>query len=159
MCIRDSCRSISAIVTVVFRGPIFVTIVVAIRRSIFATNLSFTEQNTIQANNIPIISEVEFAFRYSNAKVVSITGSNGKTTTSLLLGHILKKAGFDVLIAGNIGVSFALSISERDYKYIVLELSSFQLDDIKYFRSEIAIILNITPPICSYCMIPFTKSH
>ena len=108
-------------------------------------SINTKELKAIKANHIPIISEIEFAFRYSNAKVVSITGSNGKTTTSLLLGHILKKAGFDVLIAGNIGVSFALSISERDYKYIVLELSSFQLDDIKYFRSEIAIILNITP--------------
>ena len=94
--------------------------------------------------NIPIISEVEFAFRYTNAKIAAITGSNGKTTTALLLGHILKNAGYDVLIAGNVGIGFAFSISERDYEYIVLELSSFQLDGIQNFRSNIAIILNIT---------------
>ncbi len=96
------------------------------------------------SKNIPVISEVEFAFRYTKANITAITGTNGKTTTSLLLGHILKKAGYDVLVAGNIGVGFALSIAERDYEYIVLELSSFQLDSIQNFRSHIAIILNIT---------------
>ena len=99
----------------------------------------------ISDKGIPIISEVEFAFRYTKAKIAAITGSNGKTTTALLLGHILNNAGYDVLVAGNIGVSFASSIAERDYNYIVLELSSFQLDGIKEFRSEIAILLNITP--------------
>ena len=94
---------------------------------------------------IPLISEVEFAFRYTKAKIAAITGSNGKTTTTLLLGHVLKNAGYDVLVAGNVGVGFALSISERDYDYIVLELSSFQLDGIKNFRSDVAILLNITP--------------
>ena len=94
---------------------------------------------------IPLISEVEFAFRYTKAKIAAITGSNGKTTTTLLLGHVLKNAGYDVLVAGNVGVSFALSIAERDYDYIVLELSSFQLDGIKNFRSDVAILLNITP--------------
>ena len=93
---------------------------------------------------IPLISEVEFAFRYTKAKIAAITGSNGKTTTTLLLGHVLKNAGYDVLVAGNIGVGFALSIAERDYDYIVLELSSFQLDGIKNFRSDVAILLNIT---------------
>ena len=93
---------------------------------------------------IPLISEVEFAFRYTKAKIAAITGSNGKTTTTLLLGHVLKNAGYDVLVAGNVGVGFALSISERDYDYIVLELSSFQLDGIKNFRSDVAILLNIT---------------
>ena len=93
---------------------------------------------------IPLISEVEFAFRYTKAKIAAITGSNGKTTTTLLLGHVLKNAGYDVLVAGNVGVGFALSIAERDYDYIVLELSSFQLDGIKNFRSDIAILLNIT---------------
>ena len=93
----------------------------------------------------PLISEVEFAFRYTKAKIAAITGSNGKTTTTLLLGHVLKNAGYDVLVAGNIGVGFALSIAERDYDYIVLELSSFQLDGIKNFRSDVAILLNITP--------------
>ena len=95
--------------------------------------------------NIPVISEVEFAFRYTRAKIAAITGSNGKTTTTLLLGHVLKSAGYDVLIAGNVGVGFASSIAERDYDYIVLELSSFQLDGIKKFRSDVAILLNITP--------------
>lgn len=94
--------------------------------------------------NVKVISEVEFAFRYTKAKIVAITGSNGKTTTTLLLGHMLKNAGYDVLVAGNIGTGFALSIAERDYDYIVLELSSFQLDGIQNFRSDIAIILNIT---------------
>ena len=96
-------------------------------------------------NEIPVISEVEFAFRYTKAKIAAITGSNGKTTTTLLLGHVLKSAGYDVLIAGNLGIGFALSIAERDYDYIVLELSSFQLDGIKKFRSDVAILLNITP--------------
>tara|TARA_B100000787_G_scaffold169122_1_gene159439 strand:+ start:1062 stop:2381 length:1320 start_codon:yes stop_codon:yes gene_type:complete len=93
---------------------------------------------------IPVISEIEFAFRYTKAKIAAITGSNGKTTTTLLLGHVLKSAGYDVLVAGNIGVGFAFSLAERDYDYIVLELSSFQLDGIKEFRSEVAILLNIT---------------
>ena len=97
------------------------------------------------AKEIPILSEVEFAFRYTKAKIAAITGSNGKTTTTLLLGYVLKSAGYDVLIAGNIGVGFALSIAERDYDYIVLELSSFQLDGIQNFRSDVAILLNITP--------------
>ncbi len=94
--------------------------------------------------NIPVISEVEFAFRYTKAKIVAITGSNGKTTTTLLLGHILKNAGFDVLVAGNIGMGFASAIAERDYDYIVLELSSFQLDGINKFKSDVAIILNLS---------------
>ena len=93
---------------------------------------------------IPIISEIEFVYRYTNAKTIAITGSNGKTTTTLIIGHILKKAGYDVLVAGNIGVGFGLSIANRDYDYIVLEVSSFQLDDIAKFRTDISIILNIT---------------
>jgi len=97
------------------------------------------------SEGIPVISEVEFAYRYTNAKIIAITGSNGKTTTTLLVGHILKNAGFDVLVAGNIGTGFAKSISERDYDYIVLELSSFQLDGISEFTADIAILLNITP--------------
>jgi len=97
------------------------------------------------AKEIPVISEIEFAFRYTKAKIAAITGSNGKTTTSLLLGHVLKSAGYDVLIAGNVGVGFSLAIAERDYDYIVLEMSSFQLDGIKNFRSDVAILLNITP--------------
>ena len=99
----------------------------------------------INKKGISIVSEVEFAVRYTNAKIAAITGSNGKTTTTLLLGHTLKNAGYDVLVAGNVGVGLASSIAERDYDYIVLELSSFQLDGIKEFRSDIAILLNITP--------------
>ena len=95
--------------------------------------------------SIPIISEIEFAFRYTEAKIVAITGSNGKTTTTLLIGHILKNARYDVLIAGNIGKGFARSIFERDYNYVVLEISSFQLDDMLNFRPYIAVILNVTP--------------
>jgi len=98
----------------------------------------------LNLNNIPVISEVEFAFRYTKAKIVAVTGSNGKTTTTLLLGHILKNAGYDVLVAGNIGVGFALSVAEKDYDYVVLELSSFQLDGIQDFRSDVAILLNVT---------------
>lgn len=97
------------------------------------------------SEGISVISEVEFAYRYTNAKIIAITGSNGKTTTTLLVAHILKNAGFDVLVAGNIGTGFAKSISERDYDYIVLELSSFQLDGISEFTADIAILLNITP--------------
>ena len=92
----------------------------------------------------PIISEVEFAFRFTKAKIVAITGTNGKTTTTLLLGHILKKNGYDVLVAGNIGVSMSLAISKKDYDYIVLELSSYQLDGITSFKSDVSILLNIT---------------
>ena len=99
----------------------------------------------LKQKSIPVISEVEFAFRYTKAKIAAITGSNGKTTTTLLLGHVLENAGYDVLVAGNIGVGFALSIAERDYDYVVLELSSFQLDGIQDFRSDVAIVLNITP--------------
>ena len=99
----------------------------------------------LKLQNIPVISEVEFAFRYTKAKIAAITGSNGKTTTTLLLGHVLKNAGYNVLVAGNVGVGFALSIAQRDYDYIVLELSSFQLDGIQNFRSDVAILLNVTP--------------
>ena len=99
----------------------------------------------LKFQSIPVISEVEFAFRYTKAKIAAITGSNGKTTTTLLLGHVLKNAGYDVLVAGNVGVGFAFSIAQRDYDYIVLELSSFQLDGIRNFRSDVAILLNVTP--------------
>ena len=99
----------------------------------------------LKKEGIPVISEVEFAFRYTKARVVAITGSNGKTTTTLLVGDILKKAGLDVLVAGNIGIGFAKEIAKRDYNYIVLELSSFQLDGIQKFKPDVAIILNITP--------------
>ncbi len=98
----------------------------------------------LSSAKIPVISEIEFAYRYTNAKIAAITGSNGKTTTTLILGHILKNAGFNVLVAGNVGIGFASSIIDKDYDYIVLELSSFQLDDINKFKCDIAILLNIT---------------
>ena len=88
---------------------------------------------------------IEFAFRHTKARIIGVTGTNGKTTTTLLVSHMLRHAGFEVLTAGNIGQSFAGSIIDRDYEIIVLELSSFQLDDIVDFRPDIAIILNITP--------------
>ena len=94
---------------------------------------------------IPVISEIEFAAKYTNATIVGITGSNGKTTTTLLTNHILKKAGFNVGVAGNIGDSFAQQVAEQSYENFVLELSSFQLDGIEIFNSHIAILTNITP--------------
>lgn len=95
--------------------------------------------------SIPVISEIEFAANYTEAKIIAITGSNGKTTTTLLVGHMLKKAGFNVGIAGNVGESFALQVANHSYDYFVLELSSFQLDGIKDFKPTIAVLLNITP--------------
>ena len=94
---------------------------------------------------IPVISEIEFAGRYTHAKKICITGSNGKTTTTLLTYHILKHAGLNVGLAGNVGKSFALQVAENDYDHYVLELSSFQLDDMFDFKAEIAILTNITP--------------
>ena len=94
---------------------------------------------------IPVISEIEFAAKYTNATIVGVTGSNGKTTTTLLTNHILRKAGFNVGVAGNIGDSFAQQVAEQSYENFVLELSSFQLDGIEIFNSHIAILTNITP--------------
>ena len=99
----------------------------------------------IKEKDIELISEIEFASRFSQAKIIAVTGTNGKTTTSLLTYHILKEAGYDVVLAGNIGKSFAYEISKRDYDYVVLEISSFQLDNIKGFKPKISILLNISP--------------
>ena len=99
----------------------------------------------IKKENIPVISEIEFASRYSKGKKICITGSNGKTTTTMLTHHILKKAGVDVGLAGNVGNSFAGEIAEGDHDWWVIELSSFQLDGMFDFKAEIAILLNITP--------------
>ncbi len=93
----------------------------------------------------PVISEIEYASWFTNAKIIGITGSNGKTTTTLLTGHILKSEGLDVCIAGNVGQSFAGQLADSDHDVFVLELSSFQLDDIIDFRPDIAVITNITP--------------
>lgn len=94
---------------------------------------------------IPVISEIEFAAKFTDAILIGITGSNGKTTTTLMLGHILKNAGFNVAVAGNVGESFAMQVAKEHFDYYVLELSSFQLDGIDKFKPHIAIILNITP--------------
>ncbi len=99
----------------------------------------------IRSTGIPIVSEIEFAGRYSNAKMIGITGTNGKTTTTMLVYHILQKAGMNVGLAGNVGKSFALQVAENDFDYYVLELSSFQLDDMYQFKCDIAILTNITP--------------
>lgn len=94
---------------------------------------------------IHVISEIEFAGRYTHAKMICITGSNGKTTTTSLIYHILKSAGLNVGLAGNIGKSFARQVAEAHYDYYVLELSSFQLEGVYDFRADIAVLLNITP--------------
>ena len=95
--------------------------------------------------NIPIISEIEFAGRYTNSKMICITGSNGKTTTTSLIYHIFREAGYDAGLAGNIGNSLALQVAENPHEYYIIELSSFQLDNMYDFRANIAILLNITP--------------
>ena len=94
---------------------------------------------------IHIISEIEFAGRYTDSKMICITGSNGKTTTTSLIYHIFKDAGYDVGLAGNIGRSLALQVAEEPHAYYVIELSSFQLDNMYDFKADIAILLNITP--------------
>lgn len=93
----------------------------------------------------PILSEIEFAARYTNAKMICITGSNGKTTTTSLIFDMLRRAGLDVGLAGNIGDSLALQVAREDHAYYVIELSSFQLDNCYDFKADIAILLNITP--------------
>jgi len=100
---------------------------------------------TCRKKGIRIISEIEFAARFTDAKKICITGSNGKTTTASLIHHMMRKAGLNAGIAGNIGRSFALQVAEEDYDYYVLELSSFQLDGLYEFKADIAILLNITP--------------
>lgn len=94
---------------------------------------------------IPVISELEFAKRYSRGRCVCITGSNGKTTTTSLIYYIMQRAKLDVGLAGNIGRSFALQVAENDHEWYVLEISSFQLDNMFDFRADIAVLMNITP--------------
>jgi UDP-N-acetylmuramoylalanine--D-glutamate ligase len=100
---------------------------------------------TIRKKEIRIISEIEFAARYTRAKKICVTGSNGKTTTTSLIHHMMKKAGLNAGLAGNVGKSFALQVAEDNYDYYVLELSSFQLEGMYDFKADIAILLNITP--------------
>ena len=99
---------------------------------------------TIRSKGIPVISELEFAYRFTDAKMICITGTNGKTTTTLLTYHILKKAGFNVGLGGNIGKSFALQVAENNFDHFVLEVSSFQLDGMYDFKADISILTNIT---------------
>jgi len=95
--------------------------------------------------DLNLISEIDFAYRFTKAKIIAITGTNGKTTTSLITYKILKDAGLNVCVAGNIGNSFSHAISKKDYDVVVLEVSSFQLDNIVEFSPYISILLNITP--------------
>lgn len=99
---------------------------------------------SIRKKGIHVISEIEFAGRYTRAKKICVTGSNGKTTTTSLIHHMLRKAGLNIGIAGNVGRSFALQVAQEHYDYYVLELSSFQLDGMYEFKADIAILLNIT---------------
>lgn len=99
----------------------------------------------LKAQGTPIISEIEFAGRYTDAKMICITGSNGKTTTTSLIFHILKNAGYNVGLAGNIGRSLALQVATEHFDYYVIELSSFQLDNMYEFKADLAILMNITP--------------
>lgn len=99
----------------------------------------------LKAKGIPVISEIEFAARHTNAQMICITGSNGKTTTSSLIYHILRKAGLNVGLAGNIGRSLALQVAEDNHDCYVIEISSFQLDGMFDFRANVAVLLNITP--------------
>lgn len=99
----------------------------------------------LKEKGTPVISEIELAGRYTDAKMICITGSNGKTTTTLLTYHILKEAGVDVGLAGNVGNSLALQVAENPHAVYVIELSSFQLDNMYDFKADIAVLLNITP--------------
>ena len=99
----------------------------------------------LKSSRIPLVSEIEFTSKLTDAVLIGITGSNGKTTTAMLTHHILKSAGFDVGLVGNIGNSFAKDVAENDHEYYVLEISSFQLDDIINFAPKIGVITNITP--------------
>jgi UDP-N-acetylmuramoylalanine--D-glutamate ligase len=99
----------------------------------------------LHEKDIPVISEIEFAGRYATGKKICVTGSNGKTTVTNLIYHILKKAGKNVVMTGNVGNSFAMVVAEGQYDYYVIELSSFQLDGMYSFKADIAILMNITP--------------
>ena len=99
----------------------------------------------IRGKGIPVVSEIEFAGRYTSAKKICITGSNGKTTTTSWIYHMLCKAGMNAALAGNVGSSFAMQVAQGDHDYYVIELSSFQLDGMFEFKADIGILMNITP--------------
>lgn len=116
---------------------------------------------SLREQGTPILSEIEFAGRYTKARTICVTGSNGKTTTTSLIYYILEKAGYDVGLAGNIGKSFALQVATADRAWYVIELSSFQLDGMYDFRADIAVLLNITPDHLDrydYCMQRYVDS-
>jgi UDP-N-acetylmuramoylalanine--D-glutamate ligase len=100
--------------------------------------------NKIREKGIPVISEIEFAGRFATGTKICVTGSNGKTTVTNLIYHILKKAGKNVTMTGNVGNSFAMAVAEGQYEYYVIELSSFQLDGMYTFKADIAVLMNIT---------------
>ncbi len=115
----------------------------------------------LKEKGIPVISEIEFAGRYCKGKKICITGSNGKTTTTLMINHILEKAGLKTVACGNVGKSFAAMVAQNVHDYYVIELSSFQLDDMYNFKADIAILLNITPDHLDryeYCMDKYADS-
>ena len=95
--------------------------------------------------NIPVIDEIEFAFRHTDAKIIAVTGTNGKTTTTLLTYHLMKAAGFNVGLAGNVGFSMARQVATKNFEWYALEISSYQLDGTETFKPEVGILLNITP--------------
>lgn len=99
----------------------------------------------LKSKGIEVISEIEWAYRFTEGKIVAITGSNGKTTTTSWIGHLFMKAELDVAIVGNIGKSFAMQVAEQDKEYYVIEVSSFQLDGITSFKPDVAVLLNISP--------------
>lgn len=101
--------------------------------------------NELKEENIPVISEIEFGGRYCKARTICITGSNGKTTTTMLIYNLLQQAGLNVGVAGNVGNSFARQVAEKSFDYYVIELSSFQLDGMFEFKADVAVLLNITP--------------
>jgi len=99
----------------------------------------------LAAKGIPVISEIEFAGRYTDVKMVCITGSNGKTTTTMLIHHILCSSGIDAGLAGNVGKSLAIQVAREPHDVYVVELSSFQLENMYDFKANVAVMLNITP--------------
>jgi UDP-N-acetylmuramoylalanine--D-glutamate ligase len=99
----------------------------------------------LKAKGVEVIDELEFASRYTKAKIIAITGTNGKTTTTLLTYHLMKHAGFNVALAGNVGFSMARQVADGNFDWFVIEMSSFQLDGTKTFKPEVGILLNITP--------------
>jgi UDP-N-acetylmuramoylalanine--D-glutamate ligase len=99
----------------------------------------------VAALNIPVIDEIEFAFRHTEAKIIAVTGTNGKTTTTLLAYHLMKQSGLHVGLAGNVGVSMARQVAQQNFDWFVLEISSYQLDGTEAFKPEVGILLNITP--------------